>query len=213
MSYRQLTQIRSHKFTSKLKNSITDLSQKIQNFETPERLKGTFLERWGRYWKNVYIDYKEVADNVVTECKTRPLKATTYATLIASCVYLNKHNSDESTFQEQLLQNTMKLMQVGEAIRNPVSENHVKWLGQCYNEGILRRFNFGIFSIMWVDNYDEACSLYKTHCSYLKPQYITFYQRVVDIGCLNKWWILENKMKDYDINEVEFSNVIYEQLT
>nr|XP_033341896.1 mitochondrial import inner membrane translocase subunit Tim29 [Megalopta genalis] len=211
MSYKQLVQLQNYKFISKLKNSVNDISQKVQNFETPERLKGTFLERWGRYWKDVYIDYKDVAENVVKECKVKPIKATTYTTLTALCVCLNKYNPDESSFQEQLLQNTMKLMQVGEPIRNPVSENHVKWLGQCYNEGIIRRLNLGIFSIMWVGNYDEACSLYKTVCSYLQPQYITFHQRIVDIGILGKWWILEDRMKDYDINELEFSDVKYEQ--
>ncbi|KZC09952.1 Uncharacterized protein C19orf52, partial [Dufourea novaeangliae] len=159
------------------------------------------------YWKNVYIDYKEVAENVVKDCKERPIRATTYTARF--CIYLNKHNPDESFFKENLLQNTMKLMQVGDPIRNPISENHVKWLGQCYNEGIIRRLNLGIISIIWMDNYDEACSLYKALCPYLKPPYITFYQRVVDIGCLNKWWILESKMKEYDVNETEFSNTIY----
>ncbi|XP_078043630.1 mitochondrial import inner membrane translocase subunit Tim29 [Augochlora pura] len=210
MGYRQLVQLQNYKFILKLKNSVNDISQKIQNFETPERLKGTFLERWGRYWRDVYIDYKDVAENLVKECKERPLKATTYTTLAALCIYLNKYNPDKSSFQEQLLQNTMKLIQVGEPIRNPVSENHVKWLEQCHNEGILRRLNLGILSIMWLDNYDEACSLYKSLCTYLQPQYITFHQRIVDIGILGKWWILEEKMKDYDINELEFNNVKYE---
>lgn len=120
---------------------------------------------------------------------------------------MNKHNVDECSFKEHLLHNTIKLMQVGETIRNPTSEHHMKWIGQSYNEGIIRHINLGIISIIWLDNYDEACCLYKAICSHLKPQYITFYQRVVDVGFLDKWWILENKMKDYDVNDVGFSNV------
>lgn len=100
-------------------------------------------------------------------------------------------------------------MQVGEAIRNPKSEQYLQWLGQCYNEGIVRRLNLGIVSLIWLDDYDKMCSLYKAACPYLKIRYLTFYQRVVDIGFLDKWWILENNMKDYDVNEAQFSDVKY----
>lgn len=122
-------------------------------------------------------------------------------------MYLNKYNPDESSFREYLLQNSTKLVQIAEPIRNPISENHVKWLEQCYNEGVIRRLNLGIISIIWIDNYDKMCSLYKTVCPYLRPRYITFHERIADVGCLGKWWILENKMIDYDVNEAEFSNV------
>lgn len=104
----------------------------------------------------------------------------------------------------------MKIMQVGKSVRNSMCENYVQWLGQCYNEGIVRRMNLGIISLIWLDDYDKMCSLYKTVCPYLKIRYLTFYQRIIDIGFLDKWWILENKMKDYDVNEAEFSNVTHE---
>ncbi|XP_076236028.1 mitochondrial import inner membrane translocase subunit Tim29 [Calliopsis andreniformis] len=186
---------------------VNDILHKVRNFKTPERLKGTFLERWGKYWNNVYIDYRDVAVDVVKDCKTRPILATTYTSILAFFIYLNKHNPDESSFREHLLQNTMKVMQVGEPTRNPISEHHVKWLEQCYNEGIVRRMNLGILSLIWLDNYDKACSLYKAVCPHLKPRYITFYERVVDVGFLDEWWLLKNKMKEYDVNEAEFANV------
>lgn len=96
-------------------------------------------------------------------------------------------------------------MQVGEPIRNPVSVQHIKWLEQCYNEGLIRRLNLGILSLIWLDNYDRDCYIYKAVCPYLKPRYVTFYERIVDVGFLERWWLLERKMKDYDINEAEFS--------
>ena len=207
MNYVKFIQFRNYKFTSKVVNKTTDILYKVQNFETPEKLKGTFLERWGKYWKNLFTDYKEVAVSVVNDCKERPIKASVYASVLAFCIYLNKHNPDESSFREQLLQNTIKIMQVGETVRNPVSEYHVKWLGQCYNEGIVRRMNLGIVSLIWLDDYDETCSLYKAACPYLDVQYATFYQRIVDFGILDKWWVLESKMKDYDVNETEFSDL------
>ncbi|XP_006612790.1 mitochondrial import inner membrane translocase subunit Tim29 [Apis dorsata] len=206
MNYNYFTQFQKYKFTLKLINPIYVLN-KTKNLKIPEKLKGTFLERWGLYWKNLYIDYKESALGAAKDCKEHPIRTSIYFSLLASCVYLYRHNPDECTFKENLLQNTMKIMQVGEAIRNPISEHYVKWLGQCYNEGIIRRMNLGIISLIWLDDYDNMCSLYKTVCPYLKIQYLTFHKRVIDFGLLDKWWILENKMKDYDVNETEFSNV------
>ncbi|XP_076634611.1 mitochondrial import inner membrane translocase subunit Tim29 [Colletes latitarsis] len=210
MSYGQFNRLLKYKFSSKLTNYVTNVYMKAKNFETPEKLKGTFLERWGKYWKNVYIDYKSVAEGVAQDCKERPIRASTYAFITALCVYMNKYKPDECSFREHLLQYTMKVMQVGESVRNPISEHHVKWLGQCYSEGIVRQLNLGLITIIWLDNYDKACTLYKAICPHLKPRYLTFHQRVVDVGCLDKWWVLESKMKDYDINDVEFSNVTYE---
>ncbi|CAK9818412.1 Mitochondrial import inner membrane translocase subunit Tim29 [Anthophora plagiata] len=205
MHYGHFTQLQ--KYNLKLVNSISNILKKTKNFETPQKLKETFPERWRVYWKNVHADYKDVVLNSAKSCKEHPIRTSIYVSLLASCVYLHKCNPDESSFKENLLQNTMKIMQVGEAIRNPISEYHVKWLEQCYNEGIVRWMNLGVISLIWLDDYNKGCSLYKAICPYLKIQYSTFYQRVVDFGFLGKWWILENKMIDYDINEKEFVDV------
>ncbi|XP_043524560.1 mitochondrial import inner membrane translocase subunit Tim29 [Frieseomelitta varia] len=180
------------------------------NFKMSTITKTTLFQRWGKYWKNLYIDYKESALGAAKDCKEHPVRTSIYFSLLASCVYLHKHNPDECSFKEHLLQNTMKIMQVGKTVRNSMCENYVEWLGRCYNEGIVRRMNLGIISLIWLDDYDKMCSSYKTVCPYLKIRYLTFYKRVIDIGFLDTWWILENKMKDYDVNEAEFSNVTNE---
>lgn len=207
MSLGQFPRLQRYKPTLKLLSSINEVVYKVKNFETPEKIKGTFLERWGRYWKNLYIDYRDVAIDVVKDCKAHPILASTYGSFVALLVYLNKHNPDETSFREHLLQNSIRVMQVGEPLRNPISEQHIKWLQNCYDEGIIRRMDLGIISLIWLDNYDTACSLYKAVCPHLKPRYVTFYERIVDVGFIDKWWILENKMKDYDVNEAEFANV------
>ncbi|OXU24874.1 hypothetical protein TSAR_011918 [Trichomalopsis sarcophagae] len=153
------------------------------------------------YWKNLYTDYKEVALDIVKECRERPIKASIYATIAGGSYYCAKHNPDEVSFREQLISSSLKIGLVGEPIRNPVSVFYTKWLEQCYNEGIIRRLNLGVISFVWLDNYDKGCALYKTVCPYLKPRYVTFYQRIVDVGFLDNWWILDNSMTDYDVND------------
>ncbi|XP_024222921.2 mitochondrial import inner membrane translocase subunit Tim29 [Bombus impatiens] len=178
-------------------------------FKMSATMRVALLQRWKNYWMSIYMDYKETALDIAKSFKEHPIKASIYFSLLGSYVYLRRHNPDERSFKEHLLENTIKVMQVGEAIRNPKSEQYLQWLSQSYNEGIVRRLDLGIVSLIWLDNYDKMCSLYKVACPYLKTQYLTFYQRVVDIGFLDKWWILENKMKDYDVNEAQFSDVKY----
>ncbi|XP_076756409.1 mitochondrial import inner membrane translocase subunit Tim29 [Xylocopa sonorina] len=207
MSHGFLVPFRKYKVSLKLTNSVNDAISQTKSGEVAKKAKESFLERWAVYWKNLYADYKEVAVDTAKDCKEHPVRTSIYASLLASCVYLSRHNPSECTFKDHLMQNTMKIMQVGEPIRNPVSEQYVKWLAQCYNEGIVRHMNLGVISLIWLDDYDKMCTLYKAVCPYLQVRYVTFYQRVVDFGFLDKWWVLEKKMKDYDVNEAEFSNV------
>ncbi|KAG7207118.1 hypothetical protein KM043_000993 [Ampulex compressa] len=186
--------------------TVQRIAYRIGRLETPERIKGTFLERWGTYWKNLYIDYRDVTVDTAKHCRERPIRTTIYASVLACAYYCYEHNPDERSFREHLLRNATKLAQLGEAVRNPISAWHVKQLEQCYNEGTLRRLNLGIISLIWVDNYDESCSLYKAVCPYLKPRYFSFHERAIDVGFLDKWWILEDKMTNYDVNEAEFQN-------
>ncbi|XP_012532324.1 mitochondrial import inner membrane translocase subunit Tim29 [Monomorium pharaonis] len=207
MSVQQMFQY-PHKFRTAfrlLRCKFNAIGVKIRNYEMPERIKGTILERWAKYWHGLYIDYKDVAFDVAKDCRERPVRAAMYITLLGGCFYAGQRNPDETMFRAQLVQNSLKLIQVGEPIRNPISVQHINWLQQCCNEGLIRRLNLGIVSLIWLDNYDKDCFLYKTVCPYLKPRYMTFYERIVDIGFLEKWWILEKKMKDYDVNEAEFS--------
>ncbi len=55
-------------------------------------------------------------------------------------------------------------------------------------------------------DFDEGCGLYKSQCEYLKPGYLDFLDRVVDIGCMGRWWMADKFLKDYDINPEEWDD-------
>ncbi|XP_051171405.1 mitochondrial import inner membrane translocase subunit Tim29 [Leptopilina boulardi] len=166
--------------------------------------KEKFIQRWGKYWKSLYLDYRDVAIDVGKEFRNKPLKCSSYVAALGSLYFLSQHNPDMSSYRDQLLNNESKLTQVAQHLRNSESENYVTWVEQCYNEGIIRELNLGIISFIWLDNYDENSAVYKAKCSYLKPQYLTFYKRIIDIGFMDKWWLLEDKMHDYDVNIAQF---------
>ncbi|XP_063971972.1 mitochondrial import inner membrane translocase subunit Tim29 [Diachasmimorpha longicaudata] len=190
---------------NKLRSFGTAVVDSVKNVEKSEKAKTTIIERWKLYWKNLYLDYKDVGVDVVKECRNRPVKAGAYFSVLAGCYYLSKTNPDLCTFREELLKNSMRLMYVGESTRNPTSMSHVLHMKECLNNNIIRRLNLGVMSFIWLDNYSDRCALYKVQCNYLKPEYTSFHERIVDVGFLGKWWILEDKMKNYDINEIEFS--------
>ncbi|XP_014483140.1 PREDICTED: uncharacterized protein C19orf52 homolog [Dinoponera quadriceps] len=209
MSSQQMVQM-AHKLRTALRiptDTLNRISIKIKNYEMPGRIKGTFLERWAKYWHNLYIDYKDVAIDVAKDCRKHPIRTTIYTTFLGANLYSAIHNPDEISFRDTMIKYNLKLTLLGTPIRNPVAVEHIERLQQYYNEGIIRRLSLGILSLIWIDNYDEDCSSYKAVCPYLKPRYITFYERIIDVGFLDKWWILDNKMKDYDVNEIEFNSL------
>ena len=75
------------------------------------------------------------------------------------------------------------------------------------------RINLWFFSLLWIDNYSKSCSLYKAQCSYLKPRYLTFHQRIVDFGALDCWWNIHYKMNEFDVNVDDWPNEVENTIT
>lgn len=183
-----------------------------------------------KYWRNLCIDYRCVAVDIYKECQSHPQRAIFYGIgmYFLKCgishpvnkmniinnssisgagilYYSSLHNPNEVAFRDKLINSTSRLVQIGEPMRNPISVHYVKWLEQCYNEGIIRRTNFGIFSILWLDTNSSDCALYKNICTHLKPPYITLHRRIIDLGFLDDWWVLKNRMYNYDVNDYDHS--------
>jgi len=180
------------------------LLQASERLTLPDKYKGGRLEKWGNYWQGVYADYREVARDVVTDARQKPYKAMAITAGLGLLTCSLKTNPDEESFRDNLLNSSNSLLLLDDSIRNRTSANHVSFLFRCYNEGLIRRFNFGVCSVMWIDNYDAACGLYAAQCPYLTPSYLRFYERIVDVGALGFWFILPARMNEFDINPDEW---------
>ncbi|XP_063697284.1 mitochondrial import inner membrane translocase subunit Tim29 [Culicoides brevitarsis] len=170
------------------------------NFELPERFKGTIVEKWANYWKQLVIDYKEMVIDTCKHMFQHPLKTSIYTGVGATTYFLCKHNPDFADFEKSFQNSKNLLILVAEPCQNPVSADHIRSLERYINQNVVRRLSLGVISFIWIDNYDKDCSLYKATCEYLKPPYKTFKERVIDVGFLDKYWILDEQMKDYDVN-------------
>lgn len=191
--FRQITQA----FKTRLETIETTISSK---FVFPEKYKGTIYEKWARYWQHLGIDYKDVFVNVVQQAKEKPLLASIYGAAGVGFYYCVQNNPSEEDFQMQLRNYNAEAVMVHESCLNETSVEYVKFVEKCYNQGILRYMSLGFISVLWLDNYDSNAALYKAVCTYTEPQYLTFHQRVIDVGFWNRWWNLRRKMKDFDVN-------------
>ncbi|GFS70444.1 uncharacterized protein NPIL_421211 [Nephila pilipes] len=162
------------------------------------------LYRWRLFYVNLYADYKSFVLEIRDGCVNRPKKALLITTGFATLIGAMQTNPNEHSFFDQHAKNSSALIMVAEPIRNPAVEEHVTYLNRCINQGLLRRMDLLFFSLMWVADYHKECNIYSTQCKYLRPDFLTFYERIVDVGVFGSWINLILKMKDFDINPNEW---------
>lgn len=182
-------------------NSLTESwSKRLDKIELPSRLRETIVEKWVNYWKQLAIDYKEVAMDSGKHIVEHPVKSMIYGGIAATAYTFYKNNPDLQDFEKQYIEHKNDLILISESCQNEVAANHIKNIERWLNQGVIRRLSLGVISFIWLDNFNSQCSLYKTTCEHLKPKYMRFNERIIDIGFWNKYWWLEEKMQDYDVN-------------
>ncbi|XP_058448507.1 mitochondrial import inner membrane translocase subunit Tim29 [Malaya genurostris] len=184
-----------------LKEKRAALLSRLDALQFPEKYKGTIWEKWANYWKNLVIDYKEVVVDTGRTMRQRPIRSGIYLTLLGSGYYCCAHNPDETDFLEKFHKCGNELSLVHLSCQNPETTAHILFLQRAFNEGIIRRISLGVVSFIWLSDFDRGVTIYKAICPYLQPKYATFHERIIDVGFNDEWWILKQKMKDYDINE------------
>ncbi|BES93191.1 Uncharacterised conserved protein (DUF2366) [Nesidiocoris tenuis] len=124
---------------------------------------------------------------------------------MGAAVYLASNNPTEEDFRDAYLKSCNDFIFVAPAIRNPETDLHLKSIELFYNQDIVERISFGIFSIIWVKDYSSQVAAYKSLCKYLTPALGTYRARILDVGFLGRWWVLDEVMKDCDINRYEWA--------
>lgn len=171
-----------------------------KKFVFPERFKGTFLEKWSNYWKSLYIDYKSMVTDLKTEVHENPRKAILVSSGLVILWQLARNNPDETDFKQTLRSYSNQLMLVGDSCQNPETVKHFKNVESCLNENTFRLLNLGILSLLWKDDFDSDCDIYKAKCDYTKPGFFSIPSRIIDVGFMGRWWNIYIKYQDFDIN-------------
>lgn len=181
----------------KTPNFVTNVQSRIK---LPEKFKGTIIEKWTNYWKNLFIDYRQMFQDLRTDIQDDPRKAFIWTTGITTLYALAKNNPSEIDFKDVMKRVTNDVILVSEDCRNPKSIEHLRYIQKCYNEGVIHYRSLGIISFMYTSELNDSCDLYKAHCSYLKPSYLSLFSRIVDVGFMGKWWNTYIKTTNYDVN-------------
>lgn len=146
-----------------------------------------------------------VAIEAFQDAKQRPVRTVVMTTGIGALSVCMYNNPSESVFRQQLINSANELQLVGDKIRSPFSDEHVRKLIELRNAGRLRCLSLGAFSVMWTDNFDPEVDIYEAHCSYVSVGWTELPHKIVDIGFWNRWWLLHKAMENYDINPHEWN--------
>lgn len=181
-----------------------DYITRIQNrVKFPEKLKGTVVEKWANYWKNLFIDYRQMLQDLRMDIQDDPQKAIKWAAGLTTLYALSRNNPSEIDFRDNLKKITNDVILVSEECRNPKSLGYLSFLQTCYNEEVIHYRSLGIISFMYTSELNNSCDLYKAHCQYLKPSYLSMFTKIVDVGFMGKWWNTHIKTTNYDVNPLE----------
>ncbi|XP_037092321.1 mitochondrial import inner membrane translocase subunit Tim29-like isoform X2 [Pollicipes pollicipes] len=165
------------------------------------RFRNGPLSRWGAYWRQLGQDYAEVFRDTAKDARNRPVKSAIYALGTSALVYGWNTSPGERQFSDQLLAADGRLRLLAPAQRSPAAERHVRRLRQLQADGRLRAQNLGPLSLLWELEYPAGTALHAAQCSHLRPSYLSFHERVRDVGAAGRWWGLWRRMRDYDVNE------------
>lgn len=169
-----------------------------------ERLKNSKAGVWCR---SLFSDYKEACREIVVGARDRPLKASVYVGLLGGAYACVAAKPDESSFQAALLDRSNQLALLSPWIRNAGSDLHVQNLVKLRNQGCLRHLSLGLFSLVYSADFDPDSALYEARCANLSVPWRELPGRVLDVGFAGRWWLLEKKMEDFDVNEAEFKHL------
>lgn len=192
---------------TKVKFYSTTTSKPLETI-VPEAVADTtktpVLRQWMSYWKQLMNDYKDVIIDAGKHMKDHPVKSTIWLTLFTGAYTCSVLNPDEANFRAHIINKSNDLIFVGKSIRNPATVDHLRVIESYYNSDQIKRISFGIFSVILRDYKTRSSGVFKDNCSYTQPTYLEIIRdNIIDIGFLKKWWILEKKMLDYDVNDTE----------
>uniref|UniRef100_W5MFZ0 Translocase of inner mitochondrial membrane 29 n=1 Tax=Lepisosteus oculatus TaxID=7918 RepID=W5MFZ0_LEPOC len=176
------------------------------------RIKGSLWNRArdsriGLWLSSLLGDYREACRDVIVGLRERPLKAAAYLSLLGGVWGCYHRNPGPASFESCLLEASNTLLLLSPWIRSGTADAHVQGLVWLRNEGRLRCLNLGVATLAYSAPFDPDSSLYEARCPHLRPRWLELPERLLDVGFLGRWWVLERHMRDCDINEEEFRHL------
>ena len=136
--------------------------------------------------------------DIGVEMKDHPKTSVVVLSTLAATVFACRSNPSAQDFRDQHLDYKLRLLYLDESKRNDYSNEYIERIERCFNYGIVRRTSFGLFSVMWIDNFDKGNDFYEARCKFLKVGWLELSDRLIDVGFNRKWYWLEKAMDRCD---------------
>lgn len=176
------------------------------SIQLPEKWKGGRTERWFNFWKQLAADYRQAGADAVQDCRDRPVRTAVYAMLAASTYALMRTNPQYNAFEDSLLSWQSDMCTVGSPVRKSSAYDHLLELTHLIAQRRLKRLDLGVCTLLFRQENDESVATFSATCSYLQPTYWNYLsERLVDIGIANRWLMLHRQLRDFDVNELEWT--------
>ncbi|KAM9746642.1 mitochondrial import inner membrane translocase subunit Tim29 [Menidia menidia] len=169
-----------------------------------ERLKSSKAGVWCR---SLLSDYREACREMVVGAWERPLRSSAYGALLAGVWACFHTNPGRCSFEAALLERSNQLGLLSAWTRSAAADGHVQSLARLREQGRLGYASLGLLSLVYrAENHGDTM-LFEARCPDLAAPWRELPGRVLDVGFTGRWWVLDSKMEDYDINEEEFKQL------
>ena len=133
--------------------------------------------------------------------KTHPFKTSLMCVAGVAMTMMWKKNPDTHTYTDEVLWYSNEISQCSQQTRNQDAHTYISDIVNMKCTGRLQHVDLGFFSVVVERPFSEGCHTYSETCTYLQPRWSDYWNRVVDVGFWNRWWILKQQMADFDVNE------------
>ena len=158
---------------------------------------------WGQPLRNIIMDYLDVSKDLFKDMRSSPVKSTLLLSLSGLGIVCYAKCPTLTDYHSEIIEYSNEIGLCAESTRNKRCKMHVDSMSTMLVDGYLEYMNFGLFSVILQRPNSSKCYNYHEVCTHLQPRLWTLPDRVVDVGVLGQWRILNKTMKDFDVNQDE----------
>lgn len=159
-----------------------------------------------KYFQNIYLDYRDVFNDVRFGAQERPLKASINTALIIFLLNMFRTNADLQSYLDEITDASSKIIAVADGPHNKTSLEFIQRLDELKCKDTLRHLNLGFSTLIYKTEYNSDLAIFRATCPYTKPTFLEFVRNdLVDFGILGRWVALEKNMFNFDVDSSEWN--------
>ena len=165
-----------------------------------------FITRYTKYKRsitNIMSDYAETFRNFAVYFRRKPVKCSIFSSFLLLVSFFTHYCPDADSYSDIITSNTNDISLISPKLRNRAAQKEIFYLKQLQDEGRINTFSVGPCRIAYIRRIPLNNKLYALNCKFLIPSNLTFYNRILDVGFMNKWWYIDSAMIDFDVSNEE----------